>query len=339
LLKETSKRFRIWFLRLRQSKNFLLLSWWRHAKEKINQPTFKIHVFPSGRLGNQLFQASLADQLAHEASKKGLNSTIYWHLTQRSDPNFLSDYPFCKFEFKSHPIYVQLFSDLNLNQSPIYARFCYKLWRKFIIERHKLIPERFAICETFQFSSKSVAIIYPHQEFKFVRQEFLKEIIDFADEKSRANAPKSDRKGIESVAVHLRFGDFQNAEVIQEYGRLGIDYYLGAVNGIRGLPIKGEVIWRIFTDDYMLARKTIESLNLENVQFARDLDLSDFDELIYFSKHDVLILSNSTYSWWAGYLARGKSKVIAPKPLTLKPHSSLAVNPAWILTDAYFERI
>jgi len=98
------------------------------------------------------------------------------------------------------------------------------------------------------------------------------------------------------------------------------------------------MIWRIFTDDHKLAQETIESLELDNVQFASDFELSDFDELIYFSKHDFLILSNSTYSWWAGYLAKGKSKIIAPNPLTLNPHSVLAVSPVWVLTDAFFER-
>jgi len=184
------------------------LSWRRQAKEKRKHPTFKIHVFPAGRIGNQLFQASIADQLAQEATNKGMDSIIYWHLTQRSKPDFLSGYPFCNYVLKSHPVYVRLFSNLNLNQSPIYARACYRLWRKFVVEKYELVPERYVRSETLQFSSNSVAIMHPHQEFKFIRREFLKKIVKFADERTLSSFPRLDSKGINSVAIHLRFGDF-----------------------------------------------------------------------------------------------------------------------------------
>ena len=313
------------------------LSWLlKLAREKQDRLSLNVHVFATGRLGNQLYQAAVADSIAVVAAKNGLNPKIYWHLTQPDTPDFLSEKPFCGYSKKNHYIYSRLFTKQNLKESPIYVRACYKVWRMFVVSRYEIVPKHYSISEEFEFSSGSLAIIYPHQQFQFVREEFVKDIIEDMDERGQSKKLNSNESKFMRAAIHLRFGDFLNPGVIQEYGQLSEHYYLTAINIVRKQAHSCEVRWGIFTDDQELASQMIGKFGLENIQFMNSLGLSDYQELLQFSRHDFLILSNSTYSWWAGYLAGESATVIAPDPLTLKSDSKKAISPEWILTEAQF---
>ncbi len=70
------------------------------TRKKQDRAILKINVFATGRLGNQLSQAAVANSIAVAASKNGLNPKIYWHLTQPITPDFLSEKPFCAYSKK-----------------------------------------------------------------------------------------------------------------------------------------------------------------------------------------------------------------------------------------------
>jgi hypothetical protein len=306
------------------------------TRKKQSRATLNINVFATGRLGNQLYQAAVANSIAVAASKNGINSQIYWHLTQPYPSDFLREKPFSDYLKKNHSVYIRLFTKRDLKDSPFYLRICYKVWRMFIVSRHEIVPEKYSLSEKFEFTSDSVAIIHPHQQFQFVNAEFVNLIVRASDE----CCPSQNSNLIQSVfvnaSIHLRFGDFLNADVIQEYGQLSEHYYLSAIDIVRQRALDCEVRWWIFTDDQELAADMIRKFGLNNIQFVASLGLSDYHELIHFSRNDFLILSNSTFSWWAGYLADESATIIAPDPLTLKSDSKKAISPKWVLSNAQF---
>jgi hypothetical protein len=336
LRKGTFWKFTKWYPDLRPRKG-LCLSWpFRLARKKLDRSSLNVHVFPTGRLGNQLYQAAVANSIAVVAAESGLNPKIYWHLTQPDTPDFLSEKPFCEYSKKNHHIYSRLFTKRNLKESPIYVRVCYKVWRMFVVSRYEIVPEQYSISEKFLSSAGSLAIVYPHQEFQFIKKEFVKHIIEDVDERGQSKNIYLNESKFMRAAIHLRFGDFLNPGIIREYGQLSEQYYLTAMEIIRKRTFNREVRWWIFTDDQELASQMIRKLGLDHFQFMSSLGLSDYQELIQFSRHDFLILSNSTFSWWAGYLAGPSATIIAPDPLTLKSDSKKAISPDWILTEARF---
>lgn len=104
------------------------------------------------------------------------------------------------------------------------------------------------------------------------------------------------------VAVHIRRGDFSENK---NYAHLMPEYYgsLFADN-----PNK---IYHIFTDDYEYAR--FHFRHYPNVLFCDNY--TDIEHLMLMSQFTELVIANSSFSWWAAWLAEQyneKVKVIRP---------------------------
>ena len=69
----------------------------------------------------------------------------------------------------------------------------------------------------------------------------------------------------------------------------------------------------MFSNDRNIAKKYVEELELENVSFIWEMgDFTDFDELFLMKSCHNHIISDSTFSRWAGFLDDGNGMVIAP---------------------------
>ena len=68
--------------------------------------------------------------------------------------------------------------------------------------------------------------------------------------------------------------------------------------------------------------------NLE-FELARDYCKNSFEEFILLTTMDRKILSNSTFSWWAGYLSQGTNIIMAPEPLSLEQINGKAKSPSF----------
>ena len=132
---------------------------------------------------------------------------------------------------------------------------------------------------------------------------------------------------INPVVVHIRRGDYLESKNINTIGVLSDDYFLGILN--RYYPRRP--IW-IFSNDTNLTRFS----KIPNLEVISSGELTDLEELILMSKASDMIISNSTFSWWSGYLSNGS--VVAPAkwfrgledPENLCPDSWLRVDPDWM---------
>ncbi len=122
-----------------------------------------------------------------------------------------------------------------------------------------------------------------------------------------------------SVAVHVRLGDYKNMRnyyldvCTSEYYNMAIDYILTNVDS---------PAFYVFTNDVDKVRDIID-LPPKAIVVEGTKDYEDF-ELIRSCKH--VILSNSSFSWWAAYLNTNEGKkIVAPTPWfrTLKSESDI----------------
>ena len=125
-------------------------------------------------------------------------------------------------------------------------------------------------------------------------------------------------RSTESVAVHIRKGDYQaDRKAAGMMAHISPEYYSGAAKHIaRKLSI--EPIFYLFSDDLQWTMKNILP-SLEQVGQCVLIDntseplstLLDF-ECMKECRHQVI--ANSTYSWWAAYLnTYDKKQVVAPQ--------------------------
>ena len=136
-----------------------------------------------------------------------------------------------------------------------------------------------------------------------------------------------------SVAIHIRRGDYLSSTNIGKHGLCNIDYYIAAIEKISGkYP---DSVFYIFSDDLECARQEFKQLD-NNLRFVvHDSVKPDYYDMYLMSMCKHNIIANSTYSWWSAWLNNNPDKiVIAPRKWfadsVLQLQSADIIPEAWI---------
>jgi hypothetical protein len=115
-----------------------------------------------------------------------------------------------------------------------------------------------------------------------------------------------------SVSIHIRRGDYLESRNQAIFLNLDWQYYAQAVELIKSKVLSPKFF--IFSDDIQWAKNNLP-LQLSDATYINEAkELKDFEELMLMSYCSHNIIANSTFSWWAAWLNRNKSKiVIQPK--------------------------
>lgn len=111
------------------------------------------------------------------------------------------------------------------------------------------------------------------------------------------------------VFVHIRRGDYKIWPSEESPAVLPIEWYLSAMNKLRGEIKKPRFL--IFSDDHEYVREKLSGIDDVTI-----LGQSIYVDFLIMSLCEHGILSASSFSWWAGYLAHrrnSKGKFIGPK--------------------------
>lgn len=128
-------------------------------------------------------------------------------------------------------------------------------------------------------------------------------------------------ESINRVGVHMRFGDYlNNAETRKFHGLTDISYYINATQLLlKRLECK-EVV--IVSDDPERAFKALTSqIEAKNVHFYCSEGTDELTDMATLSHSAGIVISNSSFSWWAGWLGSTLTgaDVVAPAPWLAKP--------------------
>ena len=135
--------------------------------------------------------------------------------------------------------------------------------------------------------------------------------------------------------IHVRRGDY--VKVADKFGLLSKSYYLNSLKKIRDDGFAGP-IW-VFSDDILSAKALLDEGEFISARFIeQSVDSSPEESLILMSMAKVIVIANSTYSWWAASLNVDKSLVISPKtwfksmeaPEYLLPDSWIKLESTWV---------
>ena len=113
--------------------------------------------------------------------------------------------------------------------------------------------------------------------------------------------------------LHIRRGDYLNNPEMYMVER-NTRYYIKSLKHIDSMINKPNWKLLVCTNDKPWSEILLsEHSPTKNIVFIRD---NDYYEMALMSRIKHLIISNSTFSWWAAYLATDQTKVIAPYPWT-----------------------
>ncbi len=108
------------------------------------------------------------------------------------------------------------------------------------------------------------------------------------------------------LAIHMRFGDYSNLNSpnLGKDVSLPESYFVQSIQKLRAKVTKIIVL----SDEPERAKKMLS--DLPNIEFYAGSEIEDFQTLMF---ANYLIISNSTFAWWAAYLNKNAIEIIAPE--------------------------
>ncbi|WP_320674155.1 alpha-1,2-fucosyltransferase [Prochlorococcus sp. MIT 1341] len=261
-----------------------------------------------GGLGNQLFQYAAAKALANRLNVELLIDTRSYTLNEIDNP--LNAYLLDRLRVTS-----KLANEKVLKRRPLFMRKpskylqkfgIYKLWyreKSFNYDRNvETLPDKIFLDGYFQSEKyfKSIS--------KIIRMEYLP-VRPLSD---RNQQIANQARRLNSVMLHVRRGDYaSNSKILSVHGLCSLSYYTNSINFLKELVNNPHFF--VFSDDPFWAKSNLPLS--DNVTYIDgNLANPEIDlHLMSFCKHHII--ANSTFSWWAAWLANFPGKiVVAPSP-------------------------
>ena len=277
----------------------------------------------NGGLGNQLFIYAFGRSLAHDLNKElylDLSRYSYnihtkhiaFGLTPYKIKGIIGHYPLESYKNRDKRVFEE---EINFYPKGGILTKDRRFYKNLLFDNMKDIKtpayftgdymagydenDRYVITENFFKHNKDII----RNDLKFLRDldDAYKDIAE-------------DIKQHESVALHLRRGDYINHP---EFGMCSSEYYNNAILEITKYLENPKFF--IFTEDYDWFEKNI-NLNYPYrfVDSKEDMKYMDYDpaQILYLMslcKH--FIISNSTFSWWGAWLSENPNKkIVSPSP-------------------------
>jgi Glycosyl transferase family 11 len=113
-----------------------------------------------------------------------------------------------------------------------------------------------------------------------------------------------------SIAIHVRRGDYLTEANQKYHGVASAKYFRDGVAWLRSLGLDGP-IW-LFSDNPAQATQLLDFPGIRVLD--PDLKLAPLETLLLLAKATGLVMSNSSFSWWAAWVANRPEFVVVPKP-------------------------
>ena len=120
---------------------------------------------------------------------------------------------------------------------------------------------------------------------------------------------------LEEIGIHVRLGDYRTSQMTKKYhGLTSKSFFTEAAELLRSKL--GLSVVTLFSDEPELLGEIEEDLIDAGFLVKHHSPKSDKEDLIQLSKYKGLVISNSSYSWWAAWIATtvGQSTIVGPIP-------------------------
>lgn len=259
-----------------------------------------------GGLGNQLFQYACARSVSIQKNTTVLGDISV--LTKKSAPAHATKFELELFNVKisTNSKYLPLISLAYSNSRAL--RFIFQRWPLVLFKEKKL----------YKYDSKISSILgnlyldgywQSPKYFDNIRPELLEEIKFKKPPSADFNDWQSKIKSSNSVALHVRRGDYlTNAKAAAYHGICSTTYYEAAINRIIEKVTNPKFF--IFSDDLDWCAA---NLNIKApCQYVRGSSkgLSAQEDLLLMASCKHQIIANSSFSWWAAWLNENPEKIV-----------------------------
>jgi hypothetical protein len=269
-----------------------------------------IHLQLAGRLGNQLFQLAYAHELARMFDCEIQPFFDAHHRSSEETSDLVTGNYFCKHvrparAMNRFGMLITLFDKLGVYFNRNHISFLLshlRIHRQ--VDSHLPGPK-------LQGKPWLVTGFYIDQKYAAINEETLvTEILEFARGKCIASKNLEKIKTLGAYQImHIRRGDFVNNGA--NFGLLSLEYYLSN-------RTKTSLVLAI--ENQSEVSKFAEILNPDVILTKENSTV--WETLLAFSAASDVVISNSTYAWWGGFLASCNGNVVRiPEPFYLNQDS------------------
>jgi len=289
----------------------------------------QITLFPRGGLGNQLFQYGAAVNLSRKFGvpivvddvllKSGVNRR-YFNPVKLELNSFQNE---LVFEAKSKGIPAKVRSRILALQRLLGDRFPQMpISIKYFASEKK---ENLTFFQTLKSPVNINSYCGSPLFFGDYADEICKNISQIIDPSEWLTKIIIDISSSKPIGLNVRLGDYKNLTHI--YGKFDISYYLRSLELVKKISGHSKV-W-LFSDEPELAKELFAG----QIQFERIVSIpTEFrpiEYLVALSNCEAIICANSSFSWWAAFLAQYRNpdvKVVFPRPMFANPQISEPFN-------------
>jgi hypothetical protein len=139
--------------------------------------------------------------------------------------------------------------------------------------------------------------------------------------------------GAGNIGLHVRRGDYTLPEQQKVQGLASRAYYERSLSQLRRMGLDGPVY--LATDSPAAVREEFAGMG-EFLPIDPPPDTHPFEVVLILSRVDGLVIANSSFSWWAGFIGdRPGQVVIAPRPWFTKTDIDTRdlLPPDWLTLD------
>ena len=209
----------------------------------------------------------------------------------------------------------------------------------FILDRksHLVIPNGLGQDKALNFSTKhlKVSLIGYFQSFIYA-EILLPDLKRVLDSKFRDDYAISDYMSVvgrsTSLSIHLRLGDYFERKN-RRFGVVSQEYILNSIRHLSMIKEFEDTV--LFSNDTESAMRLLSHTIIQNLTVIPS-ETSTLESLFLMSNSPNLVISNSTFSWWAALLPAESDKiVIAPSPWFKEYEENRDLIPLkWVRIDA-----
>ena len=271
----------------------------------------KIVVCYSGGLGNQMFEYAYEQKLRHLG--KDTEADVSSYLTKKTtNREFVLDNVFPNIildkvdenemlTYRRNKKYL-----ISLMRALSQIRFINGMWnydRGCLYEIPSAYKVSWGVMEGYWQSHK-----YFDDIADKIRQDFEFASIELHQHKSLV----SQIDACESVAIHLRGGDYLDNNNFNKYGGIcTLSYYRTAVKYIQEHTSSPHFF--VFSNDMIWARNVMEKLDIVNVTYVDGENYpnrKDWNDLYFMTRCKHIIIANSSFSWWGAWLGTNSNRIV-----------------------------
>lgn len=307
-------------------------------------------VFLTGGLGNQLFQLARGFHCANggtvflewRCGKPRLNKDGFPEIMSLALPSNvrLLDKPYNGIASK---IFGRLVRTSTNNADKLdLSRFIFSAVGNVVVKIFFGKKYRLLLAQGIGFSENANAsgnffVIGYFQTYHWISDpkcKFLRDTLESGIKFNEMNTFKNLAELEKPLIVHIRLGDYRNEEVI---GILDPNYYKSAIK-LMWETGRFKKIW-VFSDEIEFVRRNYFNESDSNMRYFSDILDSTSTTFEVMRNGSGYVIANSTFSWWAAYLAKNKeSQICAPSRWFKNGSSPLEITPKdWTLLNGWGE--